>query len=64
MIPISAIPINYDLVVRNNGKYEYIQGFSHPLIVDQVFILKAETVGDMYNKKVLDKTQWDDITSW
>ena len=25
MIQISAIPINYDLVVRNNGKYEYFR---------------------------------------
>jgi uncharacterized protein len=58
MIQISAIPINYDLVVRDNGKYEYIKGFSYPLIGDQVFILNAETVGDMYNKKVLEKAQW------
>ncbi|HJT49349.1 MAG TPA: ATP-binding protein [Nitrososphaeraceae archaeon] len=58
MIQISAIPINYDLVVRDNGKYEYIKGFSYPLIGDQVFILNAQTVGDMYNKKVLDKVQW------
>ncbi len=58
MIQISAIPINYDLIVRDNGIYEYIKGFSYPLIGDQVFILNAETVGDMYNKKVLDKTQW------
>jgi uncharacterized protein len=58
MIQISAIPINYDLVVSDNGKYEYIKGFSYPLIGDQVFILNAQTVGDMYNKKVLDKVQW------
>jgi hypothetical protein len=58
MVQISAIPINYDLVVRDNGKYEYIKGFSYPLIGDEVFILNAQTVGDMYNKKVLDKVQW------
>lgn len=34
MIQISAIPINYDLVVRDNRKYEYVKGFSYPLIDD------------------------------
>ena len=48
----------YDLVVRENGKYEYIKGFSYPLIGDEVFILNAQTVADMYNKKVLDKARW------
>jgi hypothetical protein len=57
-IQISAIPINYDLVVRGDRKYEYVRGFSYPLIGDEVFILNAQTVGDMYNKKVLDKVQW------
>jgi hypothetical protein len=26
MVQISAIPINYDLAVKDNGKYEYIKG--------------------------------------
>jgi len=59
MVQISAIPINYDLAVKDNGKYEYIKGFSYPLIGDEVYILNAKTVGDMYNKKVLDKMGWD-----
>jgi hypothetical protein len=52
MVQISAIPINYDLVVKDNEKYEYIKGFSYPLIGDGVYILNAKTVGDMYNNIV------------
>jgi uncharacterized protein len=63
MIQISAIPINYDLVVNitDNGeiKYEYVKGFSYPIIGDTVFLLNAKTVSQMYNQKVIKKMNWD-----
>ena len=60
MIQISAIPVNYDLVVNNNANdsFSYVKGFSYPLIGDEVYLLNANTVMEMYNRKVLDKTGW------
>ncbi len=61
MIQLSTIPINYDLVVSidknkdNEIKYEYVRGFSYPIIGDSVFLLNAKTVSQMYNQKVLKK---------
>lgn len=64
MIQISAIPVNYDLVVPNNissvigttsssivtninsNNYQYIKGFSYPLIGDGVYLLNATTVSE------------------
>jgi uncharacterized protein len=63
MIQISAIPINYDLLVNNTGdgeiKCEYVKGFSYPIIGDTVFLLNAKTVSQMYNQKVMKKMNWD-----
>jgi hypothetical protein len=58
MIQISAIPVNYDLIVNNNEKdsFSYVKGFSYPLIGDEVYLLNANTVMELYNRKVLDKT--------
>ena len=59
MIQISTIPINYDLVVtidqNKEIKYEYVRGFSYPIIGDSVFLLNAKTGSQMYNQKVLKK---------
>jgi uncharacterized protein len=43
----------------NNNNYQYIKGFSYPLIGDGVYLLNATTVSEMYNRKVLDKMHWD-----
>jgi uncharacterized protein len=63
MIQISAIPINYDLLVNNTRdgeiKCEYVKGFSYPIIGDTVFLLNAKTVSQMYNQKVMKKMNWD-----
>jgi DNA helicase HerA-like ATPase len=63
MIQISAIPINYDLVVTVNQnkeiEYEYEKGFTYPVIGDSVYLLNAKTVSQMYNQKVLKKMNID-----
>ena len=63
MIQISAIPINYDLLVNttDNGEtnHEYVKGFSYPIIGDTVFLLNAKTVSQMYNQKVMKKMNWN-----
>lgn len=59
MIQVSAIPINYDLVIDGNSStYRYVKGFSYPIIGDQVFVLAANTVMDMYNRKIIEKMSW------
>lgn len=59
MIQISAIPVNYDLVAnKQDNSFTYVKGFSYPLIGDTVHLLNANTVMEMYNRKVLDKTGW------
>jgi len=60
MIQIGAIAVNYDLKANeDSGKYEYIKGFSYPLIGDEVYVLNQGTVRQMYNQKVLEKMQWN-----
>ncbi len=63
MIQISAIPINYDLLINttDNGEtnHEYVKGFSYPIIGDTVFLLNAKTVSQMYNQKVMKKMNWN-----
>lgn len=67
MVQISAIPINYDLIIHrkndddDDGKieYEYIKGFSYPIIGDNALLLNSDTVSKMYNQKILSKTDFD-----
>ena len=32
MVQISAIPINYDMVIKNRLEVDYVKGFSYPII--------------------------------
>lgn len=38
-----------------NNSYEYIKGFSYPLVGDAVYLPNANTVKEMNNRNVLDK---------
>jgi hypothetical protein len=71
MIQISAIPVNYDLIINHNKSgnksdgsrglvdlCQYVKGFSYPLIGDTVYLLNSNTVSEMYNRKILDKMKW------
>ncbi|MFB5601105.1 MAG: ATP-binding protein [Nitrososphaeraceae archaeon] len=57
MIQMSTIPINYDLIVHDDGKYEFSRGFSFPIIGDKAYLLNSETIRDMYNKRILEQLQ-------
>lgn len=60
MIQISAIPVNYDLVLDSqSSSYKYVKGFSYPIIGDEVFLLNANTVMEMYNRKIIEKMSWE-----
>ncbi|MEM2995753.1 MAG: ATP-binding protein [Candidatus Bathyarchaeia archaeon] len=52
MIQIDAIPINYDLVVGENCGFEFVKGFSYPIVGCPVYLLNSEMINCMYNQKI------------
>lgn len=54
MIQIDSIPINYDLVLRNNGEVDFIKGFSYPVVGSNAYLLNSEMINRMYNKRITD----------
>ncbi|RLI47311.1 hypothetical protein DRO69_00905 [Candidatus Bathyarchaeota archaeon] len=54
MVQLTAIPINYDLVLKPGEDPSFDRGFSYPVVGDQVFVLSKEMIKDMYNKAVLE----------
>ena len=55
MIQIDAIPINYDLIVKDNNEFEFIKGFSYPIVGSPAYILNSEMINRMYNQKIAEK---------
>ncbi|MFW9800834.1 MAG: hypothetical protein ACFFD9_10380, partial [Candidatus Thorarchaeota archaeon] len=52
MVHLTAIPINYDLVIDQNGHIQFKKGFSYPLVGDRVYVINMETVDQIYNGRV------------
>lgn len=61
MIQISAIPLNYDLIL-DGGDHQYMKGFTYPIVGERVFILSKNTIHRMYNRQLLQELglPWDD----
>jgi len=55
MIQLAAIPLNYDLIIDEDGNAEYMRGFTYPIIGENVHILNKDTIHQMYNKSVLER---------
>ncbi len=55
MIQMNAIPLNYDLVIDDNGECKYVKGFTYPIIAEEVHILNKDTIHQMYNRPVLER---------
>jgi hypothetical protein len=55
MIQLTAIPLNYDLIINDSSEDDYVKGFTYPVIGEQVYILNKETVHQMYNKTILER---------
>jgi DNA helicase HerA-like ATPase len=55
MIQINAIPINYDLVMRSNGGFEFVKGFSYPVVGSHAHLLNSGMINCMYNKRITDQ---------
>jgi len=52
MIQIDAIPINYDLIVNRECEFEFVKGFSYPIVGSPVYVLNGEMINRMYNQKI------------
>jgi hypothetical protein len=52
MIQIDAIPINYDLIIKNGCIFEFVKGFSYPVVGSPIFVLNSEMINRMYNQKI------------
>ena len=55
MIQINAIPINYDLVLRGSGGFEFAKGFSYPVVGSHAYLLNSGMINCMYNKRITDQ---------
>jgi hypothetical protein len=52
MIQIDAIPINYDLIINRESKFEFVKGFSYPVVGSPIYVLNSEMINRMYNQKI------------
>jgi DNA helicase HerA-like ATPase len=55
MVQISALPINYDLILDVDKEPRYEKGFSYPVVAAEALILNREMISHMYNQRILDK---------
>jgi len=59
MIQIDAIPINYDLIINRNCDFEFVKGFSYPVVGSSIYLLNSEMINRMYNQKIAEKLGTD-----
>jgi DNA helicase HerA-like ATPase len=59
MIQIDAIPINYDLIMNSKCEFEFVKGFSYPVVGSSVYLLNSEMINRMYNQKIAEKCGLD-----
>jgi len=52
IVQISAIPVNYDLVLREDVEPVFVKGFSYPVVASEVCILNSEMINRMYNQRI------------
>ncbi len=63
MVQISALPINYDMILNDNEEPKYEKGFTYPVIAAEAQILSREMISHMYNQRVLAKLGFDAKTT-
>jgi len=59
MIQIDAIPINYDLILNQKCEFEFVKGFSYPVVGSSIYLLNSEMINRMYNQKIAEKLGTD-----
>ena len=55
MIQISAIPVNYDLILYRDKDPEFVKGFSYPIVGSEAYILNSKMINLMYNQKIVEQ---------
>ena len=63
MVQISALPINYDLVLNGDAEPKYEKGFTYPVIAAEAQILNREMISHMYNQRILAKLGFNSKTT-
>src|SRR2546426_605935 len=63
MVQISALPINYDLVLNGDSEPKYEKGFTYPVIAAEAEILNRDMISHMYNQRVLAKLGFNSKTT-
>lgn len=59
MIQMDAIPINYDLILNDKCQFEFVKGFSYPVVGSPIYLLNSEMINRVYNKKIAEKLRAD-----
>src|SRR3989337_174329 len=59
MIQIDAVPINYDLILSSGCGFEFLKGFSYPVVGSSVYLLNSDMINRMYNKKITEQLNID-----
>ncbi|MEA2090218.1 MAG: ATP-binding protein [Thermoproteota archaeon] len=59
MIQISAIPVNYDLIIHKDGEPEFKKGFSYPVVAGEAHILNSQMINRMYNQNIVEEFKVD-----
>ena len=47
MIQIDAIPINYDLIISGDCVFEFVKGFSYPVVGSSIYVLNSDMINRM-----------------
>ncbi len=55
MIEIIAVPINYDLIIKDGSEPLFEKGFSYPVIASETYILNSSLINQMYNQRIAAK---------
>ena len=63
MVQISALPINYDLVLNGESEPKYEKGFTYPVIAAEAEILNRDMISHMYNQRILAKLGFNSKTT-
>jgi hypothetical protein len=63
MIQIDAIPINYDLIIGGDCGFEFVKGFSYPVVGSSIYVLSGEMINRMYNQRIAEQLGVPAVTS-
>jgi DNA helicase HerA-like ATPase len=54
MIQIDASPVNYDLILSGKDAFNFVKGFSYPVVGSSAYLLNSDMINRMYNKRITD----------